>query len=129
MRDEEADKQYHLREAEDKEAADFISQLVQQNSNDSSGSSSTKNSNKRKAIGNSEGHTVKKPNGSRNAKQNAISSENKQTDFVVEYLKKTRENKIVARQAQIRINNLKKVLLTLKSEESTMANALKRENR
>ncbi|KAH3724640.1 hypothetical protein DPMN_050462 [Dreissena polymorpha] len=59
MRDEEADKQYQFREAEDKEAADFISQRVQQNSNDSSGSSSTKHSNKRKAIGDSDGHTVK----------------------------------------------------------------------
>ncbi|KAH3847423.1 hypothetical protein DPMN_089744 [Dreissena polymorpha] len=118
MRDEKADKQYHLQKNEEKEAADFIAQLVQQNSNDSSGSSSTKNSNKRKAIGDSEGHTVKKPKGSRNAKQNAISSENKQTDFVEQYLKKQQKIKSLHADARTRIAFIEKSLQYVQSKES-----------
>ncbi|KAH3857063.1 hypothetical protein DPMN_099672 [Dreissena polymorpha] len=52
-----------------------------------------------------------------------ISSENKQSDFVEEYFKKQERTKSWHGKAQIRINNLKKVLLTLKSEESTIENS------
>ncbi|KAH3690573.1 hypothetical protein DPMN_191245 [Dreissena polymorpha] len=116
MTDEEAGNQFKSRE--DEEAADFLAQLVQQNSNDSSGSSSTQNSNKRKAIGDSEGHTVKKPKGSRNAKQNAISSENKQTDFVEQYLKKQQKIKSLHADARTRIAFIEKSLHYVQSKES-----------
>ncbi|KAH3689263.1 hypothetical protein DPMN_192493 [Dreissena polymorpha] len=48
MTDEEAGNQFKSRE--DEEAADFLAQLVHNNSNDSSGLTSKKDSNKRKAM-------------------------------------------------------------------------------
>ncbi|KAH3782161.1 hypothetical protein DPMN_160073 [Dreissena polymorpha] len=52
-----------------------------------------------------------------------MSTGNKQTDFVEQYfIKQERLNRCTGK-AQIRINNLKKVLLTLKSEESAIENS------
>ena len=121
MTDEEAGNQFKSRE--DEEAADFLTQLVQNNSNDSSGLTSKKDSNKRKAIANNNGQTVKKPKGSRTSKQDPMSTGNKQTDFVEQYFIKQERLKSLHGKAQIRINNLKKVLLTLKSEESAIENS------
>ncbi|KAH3726652.1 hypothetical protein DPMN_052521 [Dreissena polymorpha] len=75
MTDEEFETEYRSREND--AAANFMAQPSQQCSNDSTGSTSTTKSNKRKAIANSDGQTVKKPNGSRNAKRGAISTEKK----------------------------------------------------
>ncbi|KAH3777353.1 hypothetical protein DPMN_178794 [Dreissena polymorpha] len=116
MTDEEAGNQFQSRE--DEEAADFLTQLVQNNSNDSSGSTSKKNSNKRKAIANNNCQTVKIPKVSRNAKQNAISSEHKQTDFVEQYLKKQQKIKSLHADARTRIAFIEKSLQYVQSKES-----------
>ncbi|KAH3737924.1 hypothetical protein DPMN_044522 [Dreissena polymorpha] len=86
MTDEEIKTEYRSREND--AAANFMAQPSQQCSNDSTGSTSTTTSNKRKAIANSDGQTVKKPK--RNAKQDAISTEKKHEDFFEEYLKNKR---------------------------------------
>ncbi|KAH3808010.1 hypothetical protein DPMN_136358 [Dreissena polymorpha] len=108
MTDEEAGNQFQSRE--DEKAVDFLTQLVQNNSNDSSGSTSKKNSNKRKANANNNCQTVKKPKGSRTSKQDPISTGNKQTDFVGQYLKKQQKIKSLHADACARIAFIEKAL-------------------
>ncbi|KAH3697487.1 hypothetical protein DPMN_084989 [Dreissena polymorpha] len=116
MTDEEAGNQFKSRE--DEEAADFLAQLVHNNSNDSSGLTSKKDSNKRKAIANNNGQTAKKPKGSRNTKQDPISTGNKQTDFVEQYLKKQQRLKSLHADARTRIAFIEKSLQYVQSKES-----------
>ncbi|KAH3800666.1 hypothetical protein DPMN_154304 [Dreissena polymorpha] len=116
MTDEEAGNQFQSRE--DEEAVDFLTQLVHNNSNDSSGLTSKKDSNKRKAIANNNGQTAKKPKGSRNTKQDPISTGNKQTDFVEQYLKKQQRLKSLHADARTRIAFIEKSLQYVQSKES-----------
>jgi len=116
MTDEEAGNQFKSRE--DEEAADFLTQLVQNNSNDSSGSTNKTNLKKRKAIANNNGQTAKKPKGSRNTKQDPISTGNKQTDFVEQYLKKQQRLKSLHADARTRIAFIEKSLQYVQSKES-----------
>ncbi|KAH3777029.1 hypothetical protein DPMN_178465 [Dreissena polymorpha] len=111
MTDEEIKTKYRSREND--AAANFMAQPSQQCSNDSTGSTSTTTSNKRKAIANSDGQTVKKPK--RNAKQDAISTEKKHEDFFEEYLKKQEILKSSHGKAQIKIDSLNKALRYVKS--------------
>ena len=111
MTDEEIKTEYRSREND--AAANFMAQPSQQCSNDSTGSTSTTTSNKRKAIANSDGQTVKKPK--RNAKQDAISTEKKHEDFFEEYLKKQEILKSSHGKAQIKIDSLNKALRYVKS--------------
>jgi hypothetical protein len=113
MTDEEIKTEYRSREND--AAANFMAQPSQQCSNDSTGSTSTTKSNKRKAIANSDGQTVKKPNGSRNAKQDAISTEKKHEDFFEEYVKRQEILKSSHGKAQIRIDSLNNALRYVKS--------------
>ncbi|KAH3714000.1 hypothetical protein DPMN_073803 [Dreissena polymorpha] len=115
MSDEEFNTEYRSREND--AAANFKAQSSQHSSNDSTGSTSTKTSNKRKAMANFDDQSIKRHKDSRNAKQDAITTQNKKTDFVDEYLKKQQLIKSSHGKAQIRINNLKKVLLMLKSKK------------
>ncbi|KAH3835662.1 hypothetical protein DPMN_109020 [Dreissena polymorpha] len=110
MTDEEIKTEYRSREND--AAANFMAQPSQQCSNDSTGSTSTTTSNKRKAIANSDGQTVKKPK--RNAKQDAISTEKKHEDFFEEYLKKQEILKSSHGKAQIIIDSLNKALSSSK---------------
>jgi len=111
MTDEEIKTEYRSREND--AAANFMAQPSQQCSNDSTGSTSTTTSNKRKAIAKSDGQTVKKPK--RNAKQDAISTEKKHEDFFEEYVKRQEILKSSHDKAQIRIDSLNKALRYVKS--------------
>ncbi len=121
MSDEEFNTEYRSREND--AAANFKAQSSQHSSNESTSSTSTKTLNKRKAMANFDDQSIKRHKDSRNAKLDAITTQNKKTDFVDEYLKKQQLIKSSHGKAQIRINNLKKVLLMLKSEESTIDNS------
>ncbi|KAH3777352.1 hypothetical protein DPMN_178793 [Dreissena polymorpha] len=116
MTDEEIKTEYRSREND--AASNCMAQPSQQCSNDSTGSTSTTKSNKRKAIANSDGQTVKKPNGSRNAKQDAISTEKKHEDFFEEYVKRKEKIKSLHASARTKIANIKKALKYVKSVES-----------